>query len=88
MRLLLLITALILLSGCTIGVRTEYRVVYAGIAKTPDNMKGLIRIATNKAIDITIQDASEPVVTKKDLGGYYVISGSDLSTLIDAAKTE
>lgn len=46
----------------------------------PENVDGIIYIATNKKILIGIEGTDK--VFYKDLGGYYCIHKTDLSTLI------
>lgn len=61
-------------------MKSKNRIIYVSIA---NQVKGnWIRIATNKKIPVTVGDAS----SKKDIGGYYVISGGDLKTLLKGLK--
>ena len=66
------------------GVKTKYIVVYSKITKGVE-LKGAIRIATNKRIPITV-DGKKDMITKKDLGGYIVIHENDLKTLLKIAR--
>lgn len=72
------------LMSCTIGLRRETRVVYASIATEPEAVKGLVRVATNDKIPVTVGDEH----LRLDLGGYYVVSAADLQTMITALKGE
>lgn len=48
----------------------------------PIEYKGLIRVATNKKIEVTINNKPSLI----DAGGYYIIHKSDLKKLLDIAK--
>jgi hypothetical protein len=73
--ILLLVT---MLSSCTIGIRREVVIVYASIAKTPDNVQALPRIATNERIRVTIAGEQTTI----DAGGFFIISAQDLTALL------
>lgn len=75
------------ISGCLIGVKQKNTIVYSGFAKTPIEAKGAIRVATNDKIRVTVVGKSD-FETEMDLGGMYVIRGSDLKALINAAKAK
>lgn len=81
----LLLIATLISSGCTVGLRKETRVVYAGLGKQPEEAKGAIRIATNSKIPVTIVGDTQTHVSM-DLGGYYVISATDLRIFVDALR--
>jgi len=68
--------------GCSIGIKERHTVIYTGFAKSPEEAKGAIKIATNKDIPVTIGKH----VTEMDLGGMYVIRGADLKALVKAVK--
>ena len=68
--------------GCSIGIKEKHTIVYTGFAQKPEEAKGIIRIATNKKIPITVGKHS----TEMDLGGMYVISGADLKAFVKAIK--
>lgn len=68
--------------GCSIGIKEKHTIIYSGFAKEPEEAKGAIKIATNNKIKVTIgSHASE-----MDLGGMYVIRGSDLKAFVKALK--
>lgn len=72
------------MTGCSIGVKEKFTVVYVTYSVEPD-IKGAIRIATNKKIPITVV-GKEDMLTTMDIGGYYVIHKNDLKALLDSAK--
>lgn len=55
--------------------------MYCGFAKTPEEAKGFLRVATNKKIAVTVVGETD-ILVDKDLGGYYVIHGRDLKALL------
>lgn len=59
------------------------RLIYVGWAKQPEEAKGLIRIAENRKIQVTVVGV-ENFTTKMDLGGMYVFSGPDVKGMKDA----
>jgi len=69
--------------GCSIGVKEKFSIVYVTYNPDPD-VKGAIRVATNKKIPVTIV-GKEDVFTEIDIGGYYVIHKNDLKALVEAA---
>lgn len=83
--LCLLIILLIAITGCSIGVKEKQTIIYTSFAKTPEESKGAIKIATNKLVPVTIEGEKD-IFTKMDLGGYYAISASDLKAFINAIK--
>ena len=80
-----LMLILVTLTGCSIGVKEKQTVVYAGFAKTPIELKGALRIATNKKIPITVIGVDD-VVTSMDLGGMIAIKAADLKELYKSYK--
>ena len=77
-----------ILQGCTFGLRRETSIIYASIAAEPECVKGMLRIATNRRIPVTVMAGDESYTTALNLGGYYVISASDLKTLISHVPGE
>lgn len=73
-----------LLCSCNIGVRTETTIVYSSIAKTPEAVSGLIRVATNEPVSVTVNDKMSTL----DIGGYYVVSAADLEVMINNLKEQ
>lgn len=69
------------ISSCTIGIKQKTTIVYSSMSK-PIEYKGLIRVATNKKIEVTINNKPSLI----DAGGYYIIHKSDLKKLLDIAK--
>jgi hypothetical protein len=90
-RLTLQILSLLLIvtitSSCTIGLRKETRIVYAGFAKQPEEFKGALRVATNDEIPVTIVGDKE-TYSEMSLGGYYIVSPSDLKAFVEAVSNE
>lgn len=80
----LLLTSFLLTTGCSIGVKEKQTIVYASFAKDP-NIKGAIKVATNKKIPVTVEGKSD-VVTMFDAGGYYLVHERDLRAFIDAVR--
>lgn len=72
---------LIIASGCSIGIKEKQTIVYAGFAKSQDESKGAIRIATNKGIPVTIVGEKD-ISTTKDLGGMIVVREADYAALV------
>ena len=80
----MLILLLIGMMGCSIGVKEKITVVYVSYSIDPE-VKGAIRIATNKKIQVTVV-GKDDLVTTMDIGGYYVVHKNDLKAFIDAVK--
>jgi len=59
-------------------------VVYVSFAKDPE-IKGAIKIATNKPIPITVGGKTD-IITKFNAGGYYIVHERDLRAFLDALK--
>lgn len=72
---------LTLISGCAIGIKEKQTVIYAGFAKSPEELQGAIRIATNTKIPVTIIGETE-TLTEMDLGGMIAIREADLKYLV------
>lgn len=68
--------------GCSIGIKEQNNIIYSGFAKSPLELSGAIRIATNKPIQITVGDK----VAELDLGGMYAVKGADLKAFIKAIQ--
>ena len=77
---LLLISCLLVMMGCSKTI-----VVYAGLARCPEEATGAVRIATNRPIEITIA-GDKKTFAKKDFCGYYIVSGADLKTMVKAMR--
>ena len=80
----LLLTSFLLITGCSIGVKEKQTVVYASFAKDPE-IKGAIKVATNKKILVTVEGKTD-VATEFDAGGYYLVHERDLKAFLDALK--
>lgn len=72
-------------SGCTIGVKERFRVIYVQHSKLPEETHGALRIATNKKVPVTIVGKTD-VHAELNIGGYFVISAGDLKAFIQAVK--
>lgn len=81
MKYFIVIFITFLLSSCVIGTKKEVVIVYSSISK-PIEYKGLIRVAQNKKIKVTINNKPSLI----DAGGYYLIHKADLKKLLDIAK--
>jgi len=68
--------------GCSIGIKEQNNIIYSGFAKSPIELSGAIRIATNKVIPITVGD----VASELDLGGMYAVKAADLAAFIKAVQ--
>ena len=77
-----LILAILILCccSCSVGVKEKQTVVYAGFSKDEAELRGAIKIATNKPIQITVV-GEKTIVTTKDLGGMIVVREADLKAL-------
>lgn len=73
------------LSGCAIGVKEKNNIIYVSYSDVPAACQGAIKIATNKAIPVTIE-GEKSTSAKMNLGGYYVVSAADLAGFIDAVQ--
>lgn len=85
LKMILLIATVISTSSCTIGLRKETHIVYASIGEVPIEFRGALRVAMNDPIRVTIVGDKETVASL-DLGGYYIISPSDLKLFLKALK--
>ena len=63
------------------------RIVYAGFAKSPVELKGAISIATNKPVIVTVLGDTK-TVTSMDLGGMIAVRRADLKKLIELANAK
>lgn len=82
---ILLLIAIAIFNGCTVGLRKQTDIVYASIGKQEEEFKGALRIATNNEIRVTIAGDKE-TVSHMDLGGYYAVSAADLKLFIKAVR--
>jgi hypothetical protein len=63
----------------------QTKIVYVGFAAPDDTAKGALKVATNEGIPVTIEgDAQTSAVM--NVGGYYLISASDLKAFIQLAR--
>jgi len=69
-------------TGCSIGVKERIRVVYVRVNKEPEQVTGLIRVATNKPIPVTINGTE----TRLDIGGLLIMPEDHVAELIRRAK--
>ena len=70
-------------NGCTIGVKEKERIIYVSFSKTPEELKGALKIATNDPIPVTVV-GEEETYSELNLGGYYVVHENDLRAFIKA----
>ena len=84
MCLPLLLTSFLLSTGCSIGVKEKQTVIYVSFAKDPE-IKGAIKVATNKPIPVTVTGKTN-IATKFNAGGYYLVHERDLRAFLDALK--
>ena len=88
LKLLLSLTlVLTICSGCSFGVKEKQTIVYAGFAKEPLELRGAIRIATNRKIPVTVIGETK-IQTHMDLGGMVVVKAADLKALYIAYKEQ
>ena len=79
--LFLLISVLLMIStGCF-----NRKIVYAGFAKSPQELRGAISIATNTPVIVTVIGDTK-TVTSMDLGGMIAVRRADLKKLIELAN--
>lgn len=71
-------------AGCSIGIKEQVSIVYVGFAKSPEEAKGAIKIATNEKIKVTVGGKA----TEMDIGGMYVIRGADLKAFVKALRDD
>ena len=81
--LLILMICLIVISGCTVGIKDRVHIVYVSYGQTPEELKGALRVATNKPIPVTVV-GDEDTYAEIDLGGYFVVHQRDLKAFLDA----
>ena len=79
--ILMLTSISIAVTGCSIGVKEKQTIVYAGFAKSPEELKGAIRIATNKKIPVTVVGEKD-ISTTKDLGAMIAVREADYKALV------
>ena len=73
-----------IMGGCSIGVKEKQTVIYCSFAKDP-NIKGAIKVATNKPIPVTVVGKTD-VSTEFNAGGYYLVHERDLRAFLEAMK--
>ena len=59
--------------------------MYESQFKIPMELKGAIKIATNKKIPVTVEGKKD-IDTTMDLGGYYAIKAQDLKGMLNAVN--
>lgn len=72
--------------GCSVGVKEKQSIVYVSFAKDP-NIKGAIRVATNKPIPVTVS-GTDDVATDFNAGGYYLVHERDLKAFLEAIRND
>jgi hypothetical protein len=72
------------MTGCSIGVKEKIRIVYVSFAKDPE-IKGAIKVATNKPIAVTVVGKTD-VEAMFNAGGYYLVHERDLKAFLEAMK--
>lgn len=63
-----------------IGCWRKTEIVRTGMTPIPENIDGIIYIATNERILVGVEGTD--LITRKDIGGYYALHKTDLSTLL------
>lgn len=81
LQCLILLLLMLCLTGC---FARDVRIVYAGVARVPDNVSGLPRIATNTKVPVTVGEHHATI----DAGGYYILSAQDLETMVHALQNK
>ena len=72
------------MTGCSVGVKEKQTVIYCSFAKDPD-IKGGIKVATNKEIPVTVVGKTN-VAAKFNAGGYYLVHERDLKAFLEAMQ--
>ena len=79
----ILAVLMIALTSCSsIGVKEKHTVVYVTLGQHDESLYGLIRVATNDKIPVSVGD----IATELNVGGYYVVAEQDLKTFRDQIK--
>jgi hypothetical protein len=73
--------SLLLITGCSIGIKEKVTIVYASFSKDPQ-IKGAVKIATNKPIPVTVDGK----LAQFNAGGYYLVHERDLQAFLNAIK--
>ena len=76
------ILACTVLSSCTIGIKEKNTLVFVSPVPIPDAAKGIVVIATNKPIPLSIMDSPE-LKFSRDVGGYVLVDPGFYGKLID-----
>jgi hypothetical protein len=85
--LLLILSFSLNTAGCgTIGIKEKSRIVYVSFAKTPEELKGALRVATNEPIPVTVV-GEEETEAELNLGGYYLVHENDLKAFLNAIRS-
>ena len=81
LKLAILTLLIIFSAGCAspivIGTKIDREIVYCKLGRFNDEFKGLIKIATNKPIPVTVN--GKPA--KMDLGGFIPVHEEDLKAI-------
>ena len=72
------------MTACSIGVKEKVRIIYVSFAKDPE-IKGAIKVATNKPILVTVEGKTD-VAEDFNAGGYYLVHERDLRAFLEAMK--
>jgi len=72
------------MTGCSVGVKEKQTVIYCSFAKDP-NIRGAIRVATNRPIPVTV-DGKTDVATEFNAGGYILVHERDMKALLEAMQ--
>jgi hypothetical protein len=77
----LLIGSTILIWISTAGCLVKTEIIRTGMTPIPENVKGVLYVATNKKIQVGIEGTS--TVVTEDVGGYYLIHKNDLKAMVE-----
>ena len=78
---MLMLSPLLLMNSCTIGIKEKVTVVYVSFAKDA-KIKGAVKVATNKPIPVTVDGK----LAQFNAGGYYIVHERDLKAFLDALQ--
>jgi hypothetical protein len=81
----LLSLSLLLVIGCSIGLKEQQTIIYSSLAPVPAELNGALKVAQNEEILVSVE-GKEKILTKMKAGGMYLISAQDLQYLIQKAK--
>ena len=79
----LLILPLISLTAC-LRANRETEIVKVSLEKIPEEVNGILYIATNKKIKVGIEGTDK--IAEMDLGGRYILDKAELQLLVTRAK--